>query len=323
MEQPRVDIPVFKVRNEKTKKVKTLHRNHLVPVNYKEDLDEDVAVNEVPEETSAQKEDDVQVEGPSDGKRDEEVKVAKDKEKGVDTREESDSDEELGYFYVAPTYKNGDARLPQIKKSEETVEVVEDDGRKSATDEHRVVIEIRPDVEESGEIPPQRSDVETVQDGQEQNTGDARQDSQEENNADYRQVEVQTIEARVDTDVRLETREQDVSTVEPQVDLREETRRKVVDDDRRHRNRDKIEDRLEAVDVRPTETEENRDDEDAPRRSSRQRRMPARYDAYQMNQMIPRPQDSRLQALTELVESGILNNIDTMIAQKILDSVWK
>jgi len=46
-----------------------------------------------------------------------------------------------------------------------------------------------------------------------------------------------------------------------------------------------------------------------------------------MNQVTPRPTDVRtdyrIHALTELVNSGVLQNIDSLIVQRIVDSVMK
>ena len=60
-----------------------------------------------------------------------------------------------------------------------------------------------------------------------------------------------------------------------------------------------------------------------PRRSQRERRKPVWYDTYQMNQMVHRTQDSKLDALNILMSSGILQQIDRNIAHNLLDTIIK
>ena len=58
-----------------------------------------------------------------------------------------------------------------------------------------------------------------------------------------------------------------------------------------------------------------------PRRSVRERKPPVWHDAYQMNQMVPRQYDSNLQAFDVLINSGVLNRIDTQVAKRLLDTL--
>lgn len=61
----------------------------------------------------------------------------------------------------------------------------------------------------------------------------------------------------------------------------------------------------------------------APRRSTRERRMPKRYEDFQMYSIVTRPYDSKLQALSEVMESGILNNMDADIAKRLISSIFQ
>ena len=61
----------------------------------------------------------------------------------------------------------------------------------------------------------------------------------------------------------------------------------------------------------------------APRRSQREKRRPAWFDSYQMNQVVVKPHDSKLEALNVLMSSGILEQIDRTVVYSILDSIIK
>ena len=61
-----------------------------------------------------------------------------------------------------------------------------------------------------------------------------------------------------------------------------------------------------------------------PRRSQREKSAPKWFDSYHMQQISIRPQhDSRLEALSILTSSGILDQIDRNVAYSILDSIIK
>ena len=59
------------------------------------------------------------------------------------------------------------------------------------------------------------------------------------------------------------------------------------------------------------------------RRSKRERKLPKRFDSYQMNQIISRPLDRRLHSLQILLSSGILNEMDSDMTDKVLEAVMK
>ena len=59
------------------------------------------------------------------------------------------------------------------------------------------------------------------------------------------------------------------------------------------------------------------------RRSKRDRKLPKRFDSYQMNQITSRPLDRRLHSLQILLGSGILNEMDSDMTDKVLEAVTK
>ena len=59
------------------------------------------------------------------------------------------------------------------------------------------------------------------------------------------------------------------------------------------------------------------------RRSKRDRKLPKRFDSYQMNQITSRPLDRRLHSLQILIGSGILNEMDSDMTDKVLEAVMK
>ena len=59
----------------------------------------------------------------------------------------------------------------------------------------------------------------------------------------------------------------------------------------------------------------------APRRSSRQKKSPNRYGEFVFKCMNQRPIDNRLQALDEVMKSGILNNMDSDTAHRIVSAI--
>jgi len=112
----------------------------------------------------------------------------------------------------------------------------------------------------------------------------------------------------------VEEEEEEVSTAEPSGTTEEETGTRPSQEEQDHDD---------TGDVRNTEEES----QPAVRRSGRDRRPPKKFDAYVMKQVTPRPTDIRtdyrIHVLTELVNSGVLQNIDSLIAQRIVDSVMK
>ena len=58
-----------------------------------------------------------------------------------------------------------------------------------------------------------------------------------------------------------------------------------------------------------------------PRRSIRERKPPDKYKDYQMNQMVPRPLDYKIQALNALMNSGVLDEVDCETAHRLVGAV--
>ncbi|KAL4232438.1 hypothetical protein ACF0H5_007131 [Mactra antiquata] len=58
-----------------------------------------------------------------------------------------------------------------------------------------------------------------------------------------------------------------------------------------------------------------------PRRSTRERRPPQKYSDFYMNQMVFRPRDNKIYALNTLLQSGILDNIDSDTVHVILGAI--
>ena len=72
---------------------------------------------------------------------------------------------------------------------------------------------------------------------------------------------------------------------------------------------------LKTVDREPHQTE--------PRRSARERKPPRRYEDYQMASMVPRPQDPRFQALQQVLGSGVLEELDSEMARRVVNSIFQ
>ena len=60
-----------------------------------------------------------------------------------------------------------------------------------------------------------------------------------------------------------------------------------------------------------------------PRRSTREKKLPKKFDSYIMHQVTSRPINRRLQTLQNLLGSGVFNELDTEMTNSILDAVMK
>lgn len=60
-----------------------------------------------------------------------------------------------------------------------------------------------------------------------------------------------------------------------------------------------------------------------PRRSTREKKKPKRFESYVMHQVTSRPVDRRLQTLQSLLGSGVFNQLDSDITTSILNAVMK
>ncbi len=79
--------------------------------------------------------------------------------------------------------------------------------------------------------------------------------------------------------------------------------------------------RQEATGARESSQEAESPPTPAPRRSERSRKLPVRFDSFQMNQMVTRPYDCKLQALETLMSSGVLNQVDAEVASRMIMNV--
>ena len=276
-EQPREEIPVFKVKSEKTGRVKLLHRNHLFPVQYREAEDGIDMTSEIGEKKEQKER--------KDASKEKEKDIAKISE-DMDESDDSDSDMEIGNGYVTHTYTNGDAHDPSknhISKKKEEKEKKNVDNEEDTevkvtdvnhTDLHEDDLEIidnDTDVEETEEV----AEIENI-------TGD---------------IPVVIEEEPKGTEMSAEDNEEESESEDEQ----EETEVKEV----------------------PIEFEESPrpPPKPIPRRTVRERKKPGWHDSYQMNQMVPRQYDSNLQAFDVLMNSGVLNRMDTQVAKKLLETL--
>ncbi|XP_052765479.1 putative RNA-binding protein Luc7-like 2 [Mya arenaria] len=335
IDQPREDIPVFKIRSEKTKREKTLHRNHLVLVDYEDDEDIDVATEE-PGDTSTLNDGGVQAEDVEKrelGNPDVEEK----KKIGDVTEEESDSDEEVSFYYVPPTYRDGDAhqlasiedevvkadngkeeQRPDIRPAVNETESPEDTVRKVIREDNFSGSGNRSDetvVKEPG-IVVERDGTFEKRRGEEPGdhcTG-TEPDQDEAQITDRENNRIHTRQDRSRSRSRARRRE-----IEAEEANRSKSRSTARDSRSLSRRRS---DASREASLQRKQYEEDAQNTEL-RRSSRQRKPPSRYEDFHMHSLVTRPTDSRIQALEELVNSGILKNIDAMIAQKLVDSVFK
>ena len=80
----------------------------------------------------------------------------------------------------------------------------------------------------------------------------------------------------------------------------------------------------EGTTVNEVADENNKSAEgNALRRSTRERRLPKRFESYQMHQIVTRPIDRRLHTLQIILGSGILNEMDSDMTHTIVDAIMK
>ena len=258
VEEPRPDIPVYRLRSEKNGLEKALHRNHLLLVDYQEAGEGKVECG-------------VNAEDP-DQQRDASKDTEEEAETIRDVTENSpDTDSENGISVYAPdAYKNGDAHSVELDQVERVNEV-------------------------ESEIELEESERMDVVECLEESDGESLVIENE--NAEH-------VQSNDQSSFPLQAEEQAVD---------------VQDDD----NVDNVDDADDAdkkeENCTETETETASRPVPAPR-PVRQRKPPDRYSDYVMYQMT-RPVDSRIQALDALVKSGVLNEVDSYTAQKLVGAV--
>ena len=285
-DQPNDQIPVYKVKSETSSTTKTLHRNHLFPVGERGPLPR--------KRLSLKKKTVVATKNKKREKSEEEEKsygyVTKDQ---TDSSEESDSEEyirESGLRFVDSTNLHGDAHAREEEKEEkEEEERKEERSEKCSRNEHGT-------------------------DSSKRNQ-EIQQQNGEEERLDENQAAVTT------TEQEEETTEQDRDRSIREQGQEEELQRKQCDI---RRNESEYIEQREMVRSENRETDGERlEPVPAPRRSTRTRKQPAWFDSFQMNQVVLRPHDSKLEAFNMLMSSGILDKMERNVAFSILDAIIK
>ncbi|XP_060604316.1 structural maintenance of chromosomes protein 4-like [Ruditapes philippinarum] len=206
-----------------------------------------------------------------------------DKECDITKDEDSEDEEEIGDEY----YKNS-VEKKQNNQSEERIEDTEDRIEDRNTEERLDDTEESEDI--STHIEEEKEGVIEVELPTEENICTTSYDPD--------------IEGATTEDIQDDTDQHDVTAEEQADDIEGETTESVRP---RPRPRHSI-----ATSPTPTPT---------PRTSRREKRKPKWQEEFYMYQMVPRPYDSKLQALDILMNSGVLNRIDIQVAQQILDTL--
>jgi hypothetical protein len=307
LEQVNDHIPVYRVRSESGKE-KTLHRNHLrLLVNQDEaeefrDNQETTSGNSIPVDVAEE-----EVEELSD-------KKTMDASKEVEKMEDDDEDEsdagDLVYFS-----RGGDAHILaddiDMSREESRTENID-----MSTEESR--IEDRDDI--SSEVPgEQRNEDREELIQAEDRVDDVVEDVPESTAGNEEENNEEEMPENVPHQVDL-SQEADI-TEEPDI-----TEYPIQDQD--NNNQEEIEVPIEMDEAQPIRTETSTSDTRAPtpkpRQSVRERRPPDRYKDYQMNAcVVPRPQDARFEALNKLIASGVLNQLDSKTAGRMVSSIFQ
>ncbi|XP_060575985.1 uncharacterized protein LOC132733359 [Ruditapes philippinarum] len=336
IDQPRPEIPVFKVKSENTGIIKTLHRNHLYPVQEnnilgseeqkrrmvnKEWEKENIDDRPVPKKRKPSKEDNSKRDGS------EERNINQGKDKGDVTTEAEDSeysDSETGSSNVVHTYSSGDAHIPKDSEIDRTLQFEVKD-RLADTDEIQMEDEVKDEdqkeketivIENEGDVGNTSVLTDTYVDNTEEPKEETHEiiditeeftDTNEEHihhtDGDNISTEsIQTIDFVGDSNKNVESMEIDNDETNKKHITHDETEKVIT-----------TEHREQACVPKP-----------APRKSSREKRQPKWFDSYQMNQMVTmRPIDSKLHALNKLMTSGILKDVDSEFAHKLIDAIMK
>lgn len=290
VEQPREEIPVYKLRSLDTNTEKLLHRNHLHLVLSKEKSDPKLIERGSAKETEKTEEKLVE-----EAEKTEE-KAEEDRGK-TDVGEESESDEESDIVIV--TSVDEDAHQIPVSDHEGGVDNTEEIG------------DVNPiETEESLEVSMSGNDLERA---------DRSTDSIGSQSLD--EIERRVEENSAVANEREETT--DRSTGVEYNDLESET----IDVGKAGDSPDRVQP-IATPRFRLTAQGTGRSGSDlgpvptpTPRRSTRPKKPPERYKDYSMNSLVPRPVDSRLQAVNALMSSGVLNEIDSEVARKMLQSI--
>ena len=119
-----------------------------------------------------------------------------------------------------------------------------------------------------------------------------------------------------------------IEETDPHVDEKEETHSDDIETDPQTNEAEEADlhvDENKEVESHEAEAEEEKGavGDPLPRRSTREKKIPKKYDSYIMHQVTSRPIDRRLQTLQSLLGSGVFNELDTYMTNSILDAVMK
>ena len=305
IEQPNEHIPVYKVKAETSGAIRTLHRNHLFPIG-----------DRIAERTEPLPKKRISLEKKKVVATQEIEKRNMLQEK-IDVSESSeDSDEEMiggsGTRIVDTTVIHGDAHAPERY------------GRKTSNIE---VIARRESTNDLSKEDRTGTEFTNARDGEERSLRDSW-------NASENTVRTNDISNALDSnkrDIENENYTKDDGTAAAGhiTDIQIRTDEKTVSEKQCLESKNGTEggESGETVTERQVFRVENPDAISppipAPRRSQREKRRPAWFDSYQMNQVVVKPHDSKLEALNVLMSSGILEQIDRTVVYSILDSIIK
>lgn len=309
IEQPRPDIPVFRIKSGSGVE-KTLHRNHLLPIGKRDDS---ANAHERPrpiprKRTSLDKPNVTEAVNEKDASNLEETAEKNSAiEEKVDYSEYSDSEsseDDIGQDYVAHTYKHGDAHGPTNEKLQEQQDV------RLLYSQDRAEAGMAPKEKDSDD---QTEQSNSVTDGKDKMCIDS----------DIHEVAAD----REHENFSIETGQSQLSEEEEERELNvtQTTSNNEFTPDRAEEENHNTElgsDRLNKEQgSEVVEGRQNSCPSPTQRRSTRQRKPPAWLDSYQVNQMVARPYDSRLESLNVLLNSGILAELDSEVAHKIIKSI--
>ena len=261
VEQPRPDIPVFRLRSEETDIERTLHRNHLLLVSH-QSCDEEVS------EEEEDCDEDPSIEYNRDASRDEKTIT----NEGDVTKEELEKDSDCEVIgFASEAYLEGDAHIELSLVQEVNLQTVEVRDEAELDDRSDSLEDAQPDQEE------------IIEDSIDE---DAEHIHSANNEFSFSFQDDVLAEDQIEEQSEEETHEKETNT-----DVTETAARPIP----------------------------------APRtpRPTRQRKPPDRFGDYVMYRMANRQVDSRVQALDTLVKSGVLSELDSLTAHRLIQAVMK
>ena len=269
LEQTKPEIPVFRVKAERSGIEKILHRNLLFKIEGKDDEEIEEDADDIDEETKPENKD-------TDTK---ELKVNGDENKDVELSEDHDvmrDDSESEYDGdVVTTFTHGDAHDVLTVPNQR--------------ERHEDLVEKAPLNIENTDIASTRNEI-----AQEEFVDDNEENLEEKVEEMHYSQQIGDRESMQECDSEANTAQKFQRHRESQEEGKEENTGK----------------NLPLHIPVP-----------APRRSSRQQKPPDRYGNFIFKCINQRPIDNRLQALDELMKSGILSNMDSDTAHRIVSAI--